>query len=411
MIVERFKRFGVMSKPSSSVCNIDCDYCFYLEKENLYPERKKNWRMSDSTLEQYIRDFIESQPDQVIEFVWQGGEPTLLGIDFFQQAVEFQQKYRGYKTIQNSLQTNGTLLDEEWAHFFKQNQFLIGLSIDGDRVSNDAYRRTRKGKSTFDDVLKGVELLKKYGVEFNTLTVVNTENVKRPLHVYSFLKRIGSQYMQFIPLVERKSVKPDVDGLILVQPAYEGEANLANWSVPAKAYGKFLNTIFDHWLVNDLGKVFVMNFEQTMSQIAGRPGTCVHSETCGSALAMESNGDVYSCDHYVYSDHKLGNIHQASLIELVNLPQNRAFGQNKLDRISADCVGCEVRSLCHGGCPKHRFVKSSDGIRNKNYLCEGYKTHFGHIAPQMKSLLSLLQQGMPPKKIKQVFKKGIYSIE
>ena len=368
-VIERINNFGVMAKPSSSVCNIDCTYCFYLEKEHLYPDRKKQWRMDDTTLENYIRDQIQSQKGDVIDFVWQGGEPTLLGVDFFRQAIAFQQQYRGYKTITNSLQTNATLLNEEWALFLKEHQFLIGVSIDGDRISNDTYRLSRKGKSTFDDTLNGLALLKKHNVDFNTLTVVNAENVKRPLNVYAFLKRIGSQYMQFIPLVERKAIVPDRDGLILIQPTFEGESNLAEWSVPAKAYGKFLNTIFDHWIQQDLGKIFVMNFEQTMSQLVGRPGACVFSETCGNGLAMESNGDVYSCDHYVYPEHKLGNVNETSLIELVNLPQNLKFGEDKLTNISTDCHQCEVRSVCHGGCPKHRFEPSSDGLLNRNYLC------------------------------------------
>ncbi|PYF84139.1 MULTISPECIES: anaerobic sulfatase maturase [Marinomonas] len=408
-IVDRINHFGVMAKPSGSVCNIDCTYCFYLEKENLYPDRKKQWRMNDTTLENYIRDQIQSQKGDVIEFVWQGGEPTLLGLDFFRQAVTFQEQYKGRKTVTNALQTNATLLDKEWALFFNKHHFLIGVSIDGDRISNDTYRLSRKGKSTFDDTLKGVELLKKHNVDFNTLTVVNAENVRRPLNVYAFLKRIGSQYMQFIPLVERKAIVPDRDGLILIQPTFEGESNLAEWSVQAKAYGKFLNTIFDYWIQNDLGKVFVMNFEQTMSQLVGRPGSCVFNETCGSSVAMESNGDVYSCDHYVYPEHKLGNINETSLIDLVNLPQNRKFGQDKRDNISVDCLQCEVRSVCHGGCPKHRFEPSSDGLLNRNYLCDGFKSHFSHAVPKMLETMRLLNHQLPMKKVKQEIKGRFYS--
>ncbi|QUX96488.1 anaerobic sulfatase maturase [Marinomonas sp. CT5] len=406
--MDRINAFSVMAKPSSSVCNIDCTYCFYLEKEHLYPNRKKQWRMNGSTLEHYIRDHIQSQQSDTIDFIWQGGEPTLLGIDFFRQVVEFQKQYQGYKTISNSLQTNGTLLDDEWAVFLKENQFLVGVSIDGDRISNDTYRLSRKGKSTFDDTLRGIELLKKHRVDFNTLTVINAENVKRPLNVYAFLKRIGSQYMQFIPLVEREAIVPDKDGLMLIQPTFEGEANLAKWSVPAKAYGKFLNTIFDYWVHSDLGKVFVMNFEQTMSQLTGRSGSCVFSETCGNSLAMESNGDVYSCDHYVYSDHKLGNISEKSLIDLVNLPQNLQFGQDKLLNISRDCYQCEVRSVCHGGCPKHRFEESSDGVLNRNYLCDGFKSHFTHVVPKMSRIIDLLGKQVPIKKIRYEIKKTFY---
>ncbi len=407
--IERINHFGVMAKPSSSVCNIDCTYCFYLEKEHLYPDRKKQWRMSNTTLENYIRDQIQSQQGEVIDFVWQGGEPTLLGVDFFRQAIAFQEHYRGYKTVTNSLQTNATLLDKEWALFFKEHHFLIGVSIDGDRISNDTYRLSRKGKSTFDETLKGVALLKKHNVDFNTLTVVNAENVKRPLNVYAFLKRIGSRYMQFIPLVERKAIVPDSHGLTLIQPTFSGESNLAEWSVPAKAYGKFLNTIFDHWIQNDLGDVFVMNFEQTMSQLVGRLGACVFSETCGNGLAMESNGDVYSCDHYVYPEHKLGNVNETSLINLVNLPQNLKFGQDKLNNISVDCHQCEVRSVCHGGCPKHRFESSSDGLLNRNYLCDGFKVHFSHAVPKMSETIGLLSHQLPMKKVKQEIRRRFYS--
>ncbi|NLU99137.1 anaerobic sulfatase maturase [Marinomonas sp. UCMA 3892] len=408
-LIERINNFGVMAKPSSSVCNIDCTYCFYLEKENLYPDRKKQWRMNNTTLENYIREQIQSQQGDVIDFVWQGGEPTLLGVDFFRQVIAFQEQYRGYKTVTNSLQTNATLLDKEWALFFKEHHFLIGVSIDGDRISNDTYRLSRKGKSTFDETLNGLALLKKHNVDFNTLAVVNAENVKRPLNVYAFLKRIGSRYMQFIPLVERKAIVPDSHGLTLIQPTFAGGSNLAKWSVPAKAYGKFLNTIFDHWIQNDLGGVFVMNFEQTMSQLVGRPGACVFSETCGNGLAMESNGDVYSCDHYVYPEHKLGNVNDTSLIELVNLPQNLKFGQDKLSNISIDCHQCEVRSVCHGGCPKHRFEPSSDGLLNRNYLCDGFKSHFSHAVPKMSETIGLLSHQLPMKKVKQEIKRRFYS--
>jgi len=408
-VIDRINHFGVMAKPSSSVCNIDCTYCFYLEKEHLYPDRKKQWRMINTTLENYIRDQIQSQQGDVIDFVWQGGEPTLLGVDFFRQVIAFQEQYRGYKRVTNALQTNATLLDKEWALFFKEHQFLIGVSIDGDRISNDTYRLSRKGKSTFDDTLNGLALLKKYKVDFNTLTVVNAENVKRPLNVYAFLKRIGSRYMQFIPLVERQAIVPDSNGLTLIQPTFDGESNLAQWSVPAKAYGHFLNAIFDHWIQNDLGDVFVMNFEQTMSQLVGRPSACVFSETCGNGLAMESNGDVYSCDHYVYPEHKLGNVNDTSLIDLVNLPQNLKFGQDKLNNISVDCHQCEVRSVCHGGCPKHRFELSSDGSLNRNYLCDGFKSHFSHAVPKMSETISLLSHHLPMKKVKQEIKRRFYS--
>ncbi|MBJ9164594.1 anaerobic sulfatase maturase [Citrobacter farmeri] len=400
--------FQLMAKPSGSVCNIDCSYCFYLEKEHLYPERKSHWKMDGETLENYVRQNISGQQADVVDFLWQGGEPTLLGIDFFREAIRLQNQYRGNKRVNNFFQTNGTNINDEWALFLKENQFLVGISIDGDRVSNDAHRLTRAGKSTFDAVLKGLEALKRYRVEFNTLTVVNAENVKRPLDVYHFLKRIGSRYMQFIPLVERSAVEPDENGLTLIQPNFTGQCRVTEWSVPAKEYGNFLNTIFDYWVQNDLGQVFVMNFEQTLSKMAGQPSACVINETCGGNLIVEANGDVYSCDHFVYPEHKLGNINQDNLVALVNTPQNIAFGQNKLKNISKDCLNCAVRPVCNGGCPKHRFEISSDGRPNKNYFCEGFKTHLFYVLPRMRFLLTQLMRQESTKKTRRKIKEEFY---
>ncbi|MEQ9864586.1 anaerobic sulfatase maturase [Pectobacterium aroidearum] len=400
--------FQLMAKPSGSVCNIDCSYCFYLEKEHLYPDRKSRWKMDGDTLENYVRKNISSQQAPVVDFLWQGGEPTLLGIDFFREAVRLQNHYRGTKQINNFFQTNGTNIDDDWARFLKENQFLVGLSIDGDRISNDAHRLTRAGKSTFDDVMKGLEALKRHKVEFNTLTVVNAENVKRPLDVYQFLKRIGSRYMQFIPLVERRAAKPDDNGLVLIQPDFSGQCSVTEWSVPAKAYGRFLNTIFDYWVQHDLGNVFVMNFEQTLTKMTGQLSACVINETCGGNLIVEANGDVYSCDHFVYPENKLGNINQDDLASLVNSPQNLAFGENKRKNISKDCLSCEVKAVCHGGCPKHRFEISSDGRPNKNYFCDGFKTHLFHVLPRMNSLLVQLGRQESMKKIRRNIKAEFY---
>ncbi|BES86302.1 anaerobic sulfatase maturase [Pectobacterium araliae] len=390
------------------MCNIDCSYCFYLEKEHLYPERKSRWKMDGDTLENYVRKNISSQQAPVVDFPWQGGEPTLLGIDFFREAVRLQNQYRGTKQINNFFQTNGTNIDDDWARFLKENQFLVGLSIDGDRISNDAHRLTRAGKSTFDDVMKGLEALKRHRVEFNTLTVVNAENVKRPLDVYQFLKRIGSRYMQFIPLVERRAAQPDDNGLVLIQPDFSGQCSVTEWSVPAKAYGRFLNTIFDHWVQHDLGNVFVMNFEQTLTKMTGQLSACIINETCGGNLIVEANGDVYSCDHFVYPENKLGNINQDDLASLVNSPQNLAFGENKRKNISKDCLNCEVKAVCHGGCPKHRFEISSDGRPNKNYFCDGFKTYLFHVLPRMNALLSQLRRQESMKKVRRNIKAEFY---
>ncbi|MEC5320178.1 anaerobic sulfatase maturase [Brenneria populi subsp. brevivirga] len=400
--------FQLMAKPSGSVCNIDCKYCYYLEKQRLYPERKSRWKMDGATLDNYVRKHIAGQPAGTADFHWQGGEPTLLGIDFFREALRLQEKYRGAKRINNFFQTNGTNIDDDWARFLRRNGFLVGLSIDGDRISNDAYRLTRAGKSSYDAVINGLKTLKRHQVEFNTLTVVNAENVKRPRDVYHFLKRIGSRYMQFIPLVERRAVQPDDNGLTLIQPDFNGQCRVTAWSAPAVAYGRFLNTIFDDWVQNDLGEVFVMNFEQTLSKMVGRPASCVMSETCGDNLVVEANGDVYSCDHFVYPEHRLGNINHNDLPALVNSPQNIAFGQNKLHNVSSECLRCTVRSFCNGGCPKHRFNLSRDGRPNKNYFCDGYALHLQHVLPVMRHLLFLMKQGMAPGRVRKTIKNQHY---
>lgn len=403
--MHKIKNFQLMAKPSGSVCNINCSYCYYLEKERLYPDRKNRWKMDGHTLEQYVRKTIQAQSAPVVDFIWQGGEPTLLGIDFFRQAVHLQALYRGDKQINNFFQTNGTNLTEKWAIFLKKHHFLVGISLDGNRAHNDAWRLTRAGKSTFDSVLKGIKALQRHNVEFNTLTVVNAENVKQPLEVYRFLKRSGSRYMQFIPLVERRASLPDKQGLTLIPPDFSGQCQVAGWSVPAKAYGRFLNAIFNHWITHDLGTVFVMNFEQTMAKMLGQQSACVINETCGGNLILEANGDIYSCDHFVYPDYKLGNINKDSLEELVNSPQNQAFGLNKLKNISRECRGCAVRPLCNGGCPKQRFMLSSDGMPNKNYLCDGFSLHLQHVVPVMGYLIELMQKRVAPKQVMAIIRK------
>lgn len=409
MDIKKVGKFQLMAKPAGPVCNISCLYCYYLEKITLYPERKKHWKMNDKTLENYIRQTIQSQNSTVIDIVWQGGEPTLLGIEFFQQALKFQRKYKENKTINNHIQTNGINLNEDWVIFLKENDFLVGLSIDGDRISNDAHRLTNSGMSTFDSVMKGIELLKKYKVEFNTLTVVNSENVKRPLDVYKFLKRIGSQYLQFIPLVERRVDRVNENGLNLVQPSYQGKCELTSWSVPASSYGQFLNSIFDYWIKNDVGSTFVMNFEQTMADIVGVPASCVTSEICGRNLILESNGDVYSCDHFVYPENRLGNINFGNIIEMINSSKNTDFGMSKLINISSDCLICKFKNFCNGGCPKHRFNMSGSGDNNKNYLCESYLIYLSHCLPKMQFLVDLLQHQISYKKVKKIIKSEFYN--
>lgn len=403
------QNFQLMAKPSGSVCNVDCTYCFYLEKEHLYPERKSRWKMDAATLENYVRKHLAAQNHNVVDFIWQGGEPTLLGIDFFREAIRLQEQYRGLKQVNNYFQTNGTQIDDEWASFLKAHNFLVGVSIDGDRISNDAYRQSRSGKSIFDAVINGIEALKRHKVEFNTLTVVNDENVKRPLDVYHFLKRIGSRYMQFIPLVERAAAEPDANGLTLIQPDFSGQCHVTEWSVPAKGWGRFMNTLFDYWVTHDIGEVFVMNFEQTLTKMCGQMSACVINETCGTNLIVEANGDVYSCDHFVYPENKLGNVNSDDLLDLVNSPENKAFGQRKRTHISKECLSCSVRPLCNGGCPKHRFAIASDGRPNKNYLCDGFAIHLHHVVPRMQTLLTLLRDNKTPVAIRKQMKRQFYS--
>jgi uncharacterized protein len=389
--------FQVMAKPTGPLCNLDCTYCFYLEKEKLYPGTK-NWMMREDVLETYIRQYIESQPQENVSFAWQGGEPTLLGIAWFEKVLQLQQKYAQGKRVENALQTNGVTLDAAWAEFFATNDFLIGISIDGPHELHDAYRVDKGQQPTCERVMRGIELLKAAGVQFNTLTVVNRKNSYRPLEVYQFLKQIGSGFMQFIPVVERRAIQPSPDGLVLLGP----EATLAQvteWSVEPEIFGDFLCTIFDEWVRNDVAKYFVQLFDVTLELWLGMPPSlCVFSETCGNALALEHQGDLYSCDHYVYPENKLGNIMESGMASLAGMEQQLAFGRAKRDSLPAFCRNCDVRFACNGECPKHRFMTTPDGEPGLNYLCPGYKKFFHHVAPYMEFMgRELLNQRSPAK--------------
>ncbi len=394
------RAFHIMTKPIGPLCNLDCKYCFYLEKEQLYSSNE-NFRMSDQVLESYVRQYIEEQSTPEINFAWQGGEPTLMGIPFFRKAVEFQKKYADGKRISNAIQTNGTLLDDEWSSFLKENQFLVGISIDGPQELHDCYRVDKQQRPTFDWVMRGISFLKKHGAEFNTLTVVNRANSKHPLKVYRFLKEIGSGFIQFIPLVERQAnIETKNLGLDFAAPPSVGEEErlspVTSWSVIAPQYGKFLIEIFDEWVQTDVGKIFVQLFDVALGNWMGLGSAlCVFSEKCGTALAMEHNGDVYSCDHYVYPQYKLGNLLHHSLGEMVGSDQQRKFGSDKSDLLPKYCRQCEVRFACHGECPKHRFIKTPDGESGLNYLCAAYKMFFKHIDPYMQTMGQLLQRGQP----------------
>ncbi|MDA0334647.1 MAG: anaerobic sulfatase-maturation protein [bacterium] len=385
-----------MAKPSGSVCNIDCEYCFYLEKEKLYPDAKRDWRMSDEVLERYVRQYIEAQDVPSAGFAWQGGEPTLMGVDFYRRAVELQKQYANGKEITNAFQTNGILLDDEWGEFLADNDFLVGLSIDGPRQLHDRYRVDKGQKPTFDRVVGGLEVLKKHKVEFNTLTVLQNHNADHPLEVYHFLKEIGSGYMQFIPIVERLAGDEPEDGLELVHPDYDGKAKVTRWSVAPTQYGRFLCTVFDEWVRQDVGQTFVQIFDVSLGSWLGQDASlCIFAETCGSALIIEHNGDLYSCDHFVYPEHNLGNVRDLSIREMVASPEQRKFGQDKADLLPRYCRECDFRTACNGGCPKHRFEPTPHGESGLNYLCKGYKMYFGHIGPYMEVMANLLRQRQP----------------
>lgn len=379
--------FHVMAKPVGPICNIDCKYCFYLEKEKLYPEKqqeKNNWAMPDDVLEEYIRQKIESTDLKEESFTWQGGEPTLLGVDYFRKAVSIQKKYADGKKINNSFQTNGILLDNEWCEFFKENSFLIGLSIDGPRELHDRYRVDKGGRPTFDRVMHGLNLLKKHKVDFNTLTVVQKDNSYHPVEVYNFLKEIGSGYMQFIPIVERTNRE-------------NNNAEVSDWSVESEPFGNFLIEIFNKWVRNDVGKYFVQIFDVSLEAWFGlQTSLCLFNETCGKALAIEHNGDLYSCDHFVFPENKLGNIMVNPLVEMVGSEQQNKFGEDKKSTLPQYCRNCEVKFVCNGECPKNRFINTPGGEFGLNYLCAGYKKFFNYIDPYMKFMAVELKANRPP---------------
>ncbi len=390
------KAFHIMTKPTGSICNLDCEYCFYLEKEKLYPD-KTEWAMNDEVLESYIKQYIASQKTGEVNFTWQGGEPALLGVDYFRTVIEIEKKYSGGKKISNSFQTNGVLLNDEWCEFFAENNFLIGLSIDGPEEIHNKYRIYKGGQPSFKDVMRAIELLKKHNVEFNTLTCVQKDNSYKAKEVYSFLKEVGSGFMQFIPIVERQAKPDGRTSLSLVSPEYEGDAQVTDWSVEPLQYGKFLTEIFDEWVLKDVGKVFVQIFDVALEVWYGmKASLCVFNEICGNAMALEHNGDLYSCDHYVYPENKLGNIVTDGLEKIATSSQQIKFGMDKKIKLPAYCEQCEYKFICNGECPKHRFIKTPDGEDGLNYLCEGYKYFFSHIDPYMRFMVNELNNKRPP---------------
>ncbi len=396
--------FQVMLKPVGPLCNLDCTYCYYLEKKHLYPQ-STNYKLDEALLENFIKDYIAAQEVPVVSFVWQGGEPTMLGVDYFKKAVEIQKRYAGEKRIENSLQTNGTLLTDEFCVFLKEHNFLVGISIDGPKKLHDYYRLDKQGKPSWDKVMEGIALLKKHKVEFNTLSVVNKLTSQHPLEVYRFLKQIGSTFIQFIPIVERFNPDADDHTLNLVHHKHQGDARVTEWSVDAIQYGKFLNTIFDDWVRNDVGRYYVQMFDVTLANWVGAsPGLCVFSEKCGTAAVMEHNGDVFSCDHFVYEEYFLGNIAQTPISSLMAMPRQAMFGQDKKAKLPPFCFACEYRFACHGDCPKHRFIKTPQQDPGLSYLCSGYKLFFKHTKPYMQYMANELKAQRAPANVMQWIK-------
>lgn len=392
--------FHVMAKPAGASCNLRCAYCFYTEKEKLYggPAR---FRMSGDILESFIRQYIDCQDSLEVQFAWQGGEPTLLGVNYFRTVVALQEKYARGRKVTNAIQTNGTRLTDEWCRFFKDHGFLVGLSIDGPRPLHDRYRVKAGGQPTFDRVMSGVEMLRQHEVPFNTLTVVNDCNARYPLDVYQFLKQNGDGHMQFIPAVERM---PDDRaknlGLDLAAPLMPGRKpnpiQLAPWSVSPKGLADFYISIFDQWVRNDVGRVFVQLFDVALGNWMGAGfGLCQFSPTCGTNVALEHNGDLYACDHYVYPEYRLGNIMESPLPALMASAGQKRFGKAKLDNLPAYCENCEVRPACNGDCPKHRFAATPKGEPGLSYLCAGYRKIFKHMAPCLNMMSALVIAGRP----------------
>ena len=371
----------VMLKPVGAACNLACNYCYYLEKSNLYKHQPKR-QMSEELLERFVKDYIEAQTMNEVVFTWHGGEPTLRPLSFYQKAVELQKKYAGGRIIHNSLQTNGTLLTDEWCRFLKENNWLVGISIDGPEELHDRYRRDSQGKPSWKRVMEGIRLLQHYGVEWNAMAVVNRYNADHPQAFYRFFKSIGCQYIQFTPIVERNVQHADGRHLASINDA--DDAPVTDFSVTPEQWGSFLCGLFDEWVKQDIGKVFVQIFDSMLANWVGvAPGTCIYAKECGHAGVMEFNGDVYSCDHFVFPQYKLGNINEHTLIEMLYGEKQRRFSQLKYNKLPRQCKECRWAFACHGECPKNRFVNDRYGNPGLNYLCAGYRRFLEHIAPTM----------------------------
>ena len=394
------KPLYVMLKPAGAHCNLACKYCYYLEKNKLYPTAQRHL-MSDEMLEQFTREYIEAQTMNQVLFTWHGGEPLLHSIDFYRKALSLQQKYAGGRRIDNVIQTNGTLLTDEWCEFFAQNHWLVGISIDGPQPDHDHYRLTAAGKPSWKKVMQGIKLLKKHGVEWNAMAVVNAYNANHPLEFYRFFKENSCQFLQFTPIVER--LTRHEDGRTLASLADKDEISLSEASVAPEQWGYFLCAIFDEWVRKDVGKIFVEIFDCTLANWMGiSPGICAYSKECGHAGVMEHNGDVYSCDHFVFPEYKLGNIRDHSLIDMLYGEQQQEFSRLKHSSLPRQCKECDMEFACHGECPKNRFMKDKYGDSGLNYLCPGYYHYYQHVAPYMDYMKQELMSQRPPSNIMKV---------
>ena len=390
----------VVAKPVGSACNLNCAYCFYLEKQALYGNGK-DFRMPDEVLTAFVRAYVEAQPTPVVEFVWQGGEPTLLGLDFFRRVVDLQRPYSWQKTISNSLQTNGTLLTDEWCRFLKQHNFMVGLSLDGPREIHDRYRCDRQGTGSFDDVMRGLKLLQKHGVDYNVMASVARETARQPLDVYQFFKEQGVEFIQFVPIIERlPATAEQQSGLSLAGPAVldrtEPNTKITSWTVLPEEYADFLIAVYEEWVRNDVGTTFVMNFEWALNAWIGNPSpVCIHARQCGRSLVIEHNGDIFACDHYVYPEYRLGNILTDDLFAMVTSSLQTGFGVDKENALPRWCQECDVLAACQGGCSKHRFGQSPYQEPGLHYLCAGYRKFFMHIRKYLHAMATLLAHGLP----------------
>lgn len=404
--------FNIMLKPAGSLCNLDCQYCYYLDKSEIYGGHEP--RMSIDILETVVKEYIGANDVPEVTFNWHGGEPLILGLDFYKKALEFERKYADGKIIHNTLQTNGTLITDEWADFLAKNDFLVGISIDGPADIHDRYRRDKGGYPTFDRVMAGLMNLQRAGAEYNTMSTVNKFSEGRGLEVYLFLKSLGSRFMQFMPVVEHVKYPTDAKGKMnkrlrpfIVNPSTEG-AMLSPWSISDIAYGKFMCDIFDYWVRNDVGRYYVNLFDATLANWCGAmPGTCVHARVCGGNAVIEHNGDLYPCDHFVYPEYLLGNIRKTDIKTLMQSQKQTDFGLDKRSALPTKCARCKYLFACNGECPKHRFNRTENGETGLNALCMGYFKFFDHVAPYMDMMKSLLQEKRAPAEIMPMIKLGL----